>query len=276
MKPRSEEKRMWLFSDMSLSTATALGTIANWGLLLSLLTGIVSTFFVVQTTDVKERHWDEARDRSTERIVEISAEGEKAKAALGIAQADIVKASVQIAEARARTIEAELKLEGLREKNLELEKSIAPRMIEQAQASENLKPFAGTQYAIFFTPDAESRRMAAQIRALLSMAGWKKSQNPPLPPSFFLDGIRIDWAASPGDRLSMVAGTLAEQIKVSDVAAKAGRPVPEFEPDTIRISVGLKPIKIHPPDNLPSVNPAAIPGLTGLKSWGSMLFDKDE
>jgi hypothetical protein len=53
---------------MSLPAATLIGTIANWCLLVSLLTGVVSTFVIVKTADVKEAHWDRDRDAAKERI----------------------------------------------------------------------------------------------------------------------------------------------------------------------------------------------------------------
>ena len=58
---------MWPFSEMSLPVATLVGTIANWTLLASLLCGVLSTFVIVKTTDVKEEHWAEDRKHSTEK-----------------------------------------------------------------------------------------------------------------------------------------------------------------------------------------------------------------
>lgn len=52
---------MWPFSEMSISAASLIGTVANWALLVSLLTGLLSTFLIVQTTDVKERLWEMER-----------------------------------------------------------------------------------------------------------------------------------------------------------------------------------------------------------------------
>src|SRR5437763_7960872 len=104
MRPNAlSEVPMWPFSEMSLSTASLVGTIANWGLLLSLLAGLFSTFVIVKTTDVKEEHWGHARQASEERIAVLATKGDEARAALGVAQVDIAKAAVQIAEANART-----------------------------------------------------------------------------------------------------------------------------------------------------------------------------
>ena len=69
---------MWPFSDMPLSAATLVGTVANWLLLASLLGGIISTFVIVKTTDVKEDHWAEARRHSNEEIARANEAAAKA------------------------------------------------------------------------------------------------------------------------------------------------------------------------------------------------------
>ncbi|MCP3399857.1 hypothetical protein [Bradyrhizobium sp. CCGB20] len=63
---------MWPFAGISLSTATLIGSIANWALLVCLLGGMLATFVIVQTTDVKEEHWAEDRKHSSERIAELN------------------------------------------------------------------------------------------------------------------------------------------------------------------------------------------------------------
>lgn len=94
---------MWPFSEMSLATASLVGTTANWLLLISLLGGVLSTFVIVKTTDIKEEHWAEDRRHSNERIAELSA---------------------QAAESTARTKEAEVKLAEVEARN---EKRAMPR-----------------------------------------------------------------------------------------------------------------------------------------------------
>jgi hypothetical protein len=70
---------MWPFSEMSLTAATLVGTIANWVLLTSLLAGVLSTFVIVKTSDVKEEHWAEDRKQSAERIAGLNNETERLK-----------------------------------------------------------------------------------------------------------------------------------------------------------------------------------------------------
>lgn len=94
---------MWPFAGMSLAAATAVGSIANWSLLLCLLGGVVATFVIVQTTDVKEEHWAEDRRHSNERVAELSATAEQLRK-------DTAEANARAAEARAKTAEAEERL----------------------------------------------------------------------------------------------------------------------------------------------------------------------
>jgi hypothetical protein len=65
---------MWPFSTMSLESASFWGTIANWSLVACLVGGVVSTFAIVKTTDVKEEHWANDRQRSKEHIARLNAE----------------------------------------------------------------------------------------------------------------------------------------------------------------------------------------------------------
>src|SRR5580704_7863381 len=82
---------------MSLSTATWWYDAANLVLLGSLLFGVLSTFAIVRLANVKEHHWDIARDQSRERVAGLETELGQAHAA--------------IADANARALEAKAALE---------------------------------------------------------------------------------------------------------------------------------------------------------------------
>jgi hypothetical protein len=116
---------MWPFSEMSLSTASLVGTIANWMLLASLVGGVISTFVIVKASDVKEEHWAEDRRKSNERIAELTTQG------------DLLRKDT--AEANAKALES----------RLELEKFRAPRTLsleQRARITEKMKPFAGAKF----------------------------------------------------------------------------------------------------------------------------------
>src|SRR5215470_2823856 len=59
-------KRMWPFTDVSLETATLWGETANIVLLICLLGGVLATFVIVRTTNVKEHHWDRLRQEASD------------------------------------------------------------------------------------------------------------------------------------------------------------------------------------------------------------------
>jgi hypothetical protein len=87
---------MWPFSEMSLSTASLVGTIANWCLLASLIGGVVATFVIVKTADRKEEHWDADRRASAQKIAALTTQGDELRK--------------QAAEANARAADAQLEL----------------------------------------------------------------------------------------------------------------------------------------------------------------------
>jgi hypothetical protein len=139
---------MWPFVGMSLPTATLIGSIANWALLACLLGGVVATFFIVQTTDVKEEHWAEDRRHSTERIVQ---------------------AEKDIAEANARAAEAKL----------ELEKYKRPRNLDIDSFLKILKPVPPATVEVLYVRKCSDCSWTAQfIGSFLNTAGWAATWAP--------------------------------------------------------------------------------------------------
>jgi hypothetical protein len=122
---------------------------------------------IVKTSDVKEEHWAEDRRKSNEKIADLRAQGDQARAELGIAQADIAQANAQIAEATARTKEAELKLEQLRDR-------MRPRTIKGEQFLKTLggKPKAPVEI-LFVRDDPDCFQLSMQIRDWLKDAKWE-------------------------------------------------------------------------------------------------------
>src|SRR4051794_33189876 len=96
--------RMWPFSEMSLATATWWSDAANLMLIFSLVAGVISTFVIVQTGNVKEHHWEKDRQASGERIAALNRETERLSK-------EGKEAGANIAEANARALEAQLALE---------------------------------------------------------------------------------------------------------------------------------------------------------------------
>jgi hypothetical protein len=155
---------MWPFSEMSLSAATLVGTIANWVLLCCLLGGVLATFVIVKTTDVKEEHWDEARKHSAERIIELSTKGDEARAAIANANVELGRANEAIAVATANAATANMEAARLR---LELDREIqkrAQRLLTDEQRSAIREGLAGMkEIAVVVQHDLEAEAFALQI-----------------------------------------------------------------------------------------------------------------
>ena len=93
------------------------------------------------------------------------------------------------AEANARAAEANKAAEEVRRENIELEKAVAPRSLEQVKSSAALKIYAGTKVHILFVPDFETRRLAGMIAVMLDMAQWTSVLTPHV--NAMLDGITV-------------------------------------------------------------------------------------
>jgi len=142
---------MWPFSDMSLSSATFWSDVANLALLSSLVVGVISTFFIVRLSHVKEHHWSELRRKSDEKIAEANARGDEAKN-------EAIKANVE---------------------RLKLEEKLSPRSLspeQQETMRAALSRFKGTKVDIIAytegsTPD--TFRLANALAVTFASASWE-------------------------------------------------------------------------------------------------------
>jgi len=142
---------MWPFSEMSLATASLVGTIANWVLLVSLLSGVLSTFVIVKTSDVKEDHWAEDRRISNERIAELTTQGDLA---------------------RKETAQAKLELQQLR----------FPRRLDSDKLKAGIEGIPPQFFEVLYDQSAaDGSILAFQIFAVLGIVGWKTDQKLPAP-----------------------------------------------------------------------------------------------
>ena len=158
---------MWPFSEMSLSSATLIGSIANWALLISLIGGVVSTFVIVKTSNVKEEHWAEDRLRSNERITELNNETERLKA-----------------------------------ENLKFQLAVQPRRIVRynregdaevrAARFAEVKKYRMTAY-LQSVPDFEAQILESDIKTALRDSGWTAIDlfEPAVSPGLIMPGVRI-------------------------------------------------------------------------------------
>jgi hypothetical protein len=246
-----KEVSMWPFSEMSLSTASLVGTIANWGLLVSLLAGLFSTFIIVKTTDVKEEHWEHARQESDERIAQLNKGAARLSAEAETAKGEIAKANQGAAEANARAAEAKL----------ELEKFKAPRLLDvgqQARILEEATAFTGIRFDVSALPgDPEALNFAVQIALVLEAARWSwiEFNHPTGPLMTVYDlpgrpnmgqggawGVVVQTHADHADQFGPAATALAEALEAEGFIAAAAANPPESIPnhDTVHIIVGKK------------------------------------
>ena len=98
-KRRKSVSLTWFFSGMSLELASFIGSVANWILLLSLVFGVVATFFIVGTSDIKEKYWDREREVVRKETARLSADAENARRQIAIANATAAIAKEKAAEA---------------------------------------------------------------------------------------------------------------------------------------------------------------------------------
>jgi hypothetical protein len=158
---------------------------ANFGLITSLIIGVVSTALIVWTGNIKE---DDLKERlAASNAVAKGAERDAAKANEGIlkAQADIASAHAAAKEADARAAEA----------NLALARFKAPRLIPAGTAKSMvtaLSKSAGIEIAIYVWGEGpEPSALGEAIGDLLLKARWKPlrwnwSGTSPLPGIFVL------------------------------------------------------------------------------------------
>jgi hypothetical protein len=247
---------MWPFSEMSLSVATLVGSIANWVLLASLVGGVASTFIIVKTTDVKEHYWDLAREEAAKKISELNAETER-----------------------------------LRSDNLNLYRSLLPRSILfgsrdgdekiRSERFEKIKAFSGTPVVVHVVPDLEAQILAANIAMRLKEAGWIPSVSP-IGGGVITNGVVVstleEWPLDadfnmkpslPKPSKTRPAAEAAVSLLELDLGPPygpsyfgvhfwseyAGRKSiwgPELQEDTVHIFVGLRPV---PPPTVPAAKP---------------------
>jgi hypothetical protein len=161
-----------------------------------------------------ERRIEEVKGGAKTESARIEREGKESIATLDAASKERIAqvesaANLKIAEANQRTaqlardaedlkkrnLETAANLEAERSNRLELEKSLAPRMMVVQSNDPKLTPFSDLSVIIEVMPDAEARRAAVSIVSAFGMAQFnpanvKVSTNPQLEAGFF-DGVVI-------------------------------------------------------------------------------------
>ena len=187
----------------------------------------------------------------------------------------------EIARIRLEAATLSDKAEILRAKNLEVEAAVAPRILEQGLTSASLKKFAGTLFVVVSLPDFESKRAAGQIRAMLSMAGWKRFTASIGPQHYpFFDGVVVH-VLGDGAKADPAVNALVNILETSKITARSGYPMwkmgddgmPDTQsmmdrsgPTVIIVEVGPKPL----PTSM-QLKPEDVPtDARGNKIWGNI------
>jgi hypothetical protein len=200
---------MWPFSEMSLATASLVGTTANWVLLASLVGGVLSTFVIVKTSDVKEEHWAEDRRHSNEKMAELGTQAEQLRKST--------------AEANARAAEAQLALEKFK----------APRTISpegQRRISAKIGAFPGQEYqgavasalndGLLFW-EAIHKTLAGAKWTFVAPSGLAHGDPPAVIPISAAPGLLVAFAPEAKPNVSAAAKVLADALAEEGFDARA-------------------------------------------------------
>lgn len=150
--------------------------------------------------------------------------------------------------------------ETLRQKNLDMEAAVSPRIIEQNLTAEALKKWAGVPFVVINPSDFEPKRTAGQIRFIVEQAKWTRFTEPLPHPFNFPDGVAVHVmgnVAELNDPANVAAAALIALLNENSIQARQGYPLfflnedgkPIFpvpgapeRPNVIIVEVGPKPL----------------------------------
>jgi hypothetical protein len=166
--------------------------------------------------------------------------------------------------------------EALRNQNLELEKAVSPRVLEQTTTAKVLSQFAGVPFVVISPADFEPRRTAGQIRWVLDKAKWVRFTEPLNLAQFpFFDGVSVHvmgGVIKPDDAAETAAQALILALNDNGIVAAEGfppispdeqrkRPPSPNSPSVVVVEVGPKPL----PESLQMGPPS-----NGGNTWGNI------
>lgn len=164
----------------SLESANRISDFANWGLVASLVVGVISTVLIVWMASTKEGYWDRERDAARERIAglvkdteRLSGDAEAAKAEIATAQNNAATANERAAAANERAAALEKEATQARLEQERLKGLVNWRVIDPAKISalaSALRQSTGTVTLRYVATDAEAVGVAVQISKALEEA----------------------------------------------------------------------------------------------------------
>jgi hypothetical protein len=158
--------------------------------------------------------------------------------------------SKAIADANARAAEANQRAAAL---NLEIVRLKTPRRLspeQQQRMAATLKRFAGQKFSLTVGQEPEQLNLLADVKATLLSSGWVQ-----VPPTGFGDimigdaalgfgtGVIGRFAPATNANIREIAQTLADALNAEDIASKPEPDARVFDPLTINVLVGTKPVR---------------------------------
>jgi hypothetical protein len=189
----SAERVIW----PSLEAANRIADLANIVFVCSLVIGLIATCIIIWMANVKEAHWDVAREASQMRITELNKETEQAKA-------ESAKA------------------------NLEIERIKAPRSISPEARTEilaSLAPFKGEHIAVGLNgQDPESITFAEQLLGVVEASGWTM-QRTVWPDALAVAGIEVQTIKGASDKSLAAAGALISSLRSAGLSVSGPKEI---------------------------------------------------
>ena len=185
---------------ISLAAAEVINTWANIVFVGSLVAGVVATYAIIATANIKEDHLKVGIADANARAGEANASAANANARAVEANARAVEANASAADANARAAEAELALVKFRAPRL-------PSVAEQATIAKKIAPHAPTKFDVGHDMvDREQWDFLWVLEPVISGAGWD----------------HIDWVGGqvfkkggwPGDRFYGVMGVINVSVEI--------------------------------------------------------------
>jgi hypothetical protein len=238
-------------------TADSVYSLANWTLVGALIVGVLSTYAIVVSGNIKEKAFklelskanegaEKAKRDAANAEVNITRLKVEADKQIALLNTEAMKSKEEIAKAQIEVAKANEKAETERLERIQLESELAPRTLEQRQSAKELFKFQGINVIIESLAESDPWRTAGQIAWTLENAKWivLPGMKRFLDATHFFDGVAIETnvgARQQDDHSIEAADSLVAVLEKNNIKAHRRPSVDNLPLNTIKIRVGLKP-----------------------------------
>jgi hypothetical protein len=232
---------------MSLQTVALISDAANWVLLISLITGMISTVLIMWTANIKDHGWLAVRQTTQQTIFKLGAAVDEANARLTSANAALAEADARASAAASEALEAKARA-AQAEAALTLSNYKSGHVLAREQEQRVVEKLLAMPPAIYdarASHDPDSLAVMMQIGNMLKAAQWRVRDVPAgtgpglsgkaeLPEGITIeiaDSRRVDWEATV---ISLVLALREEGVHA------AGQASPDADPSAIHVIIGGK------------------------------------